>query len=312
LITVLSANPGMDRTYEVEGFRVGAFHHPRRFRVAPGGKGINVARVLRALGHEVTVTGLAGGTTARFVVTQLRREGIGTAFVPIAEESRLCLNIVDATRGTQTRLDEVGPLVTPSEVDRLRHTWRQLLAQSSRVVISGSAPRGVPFDLYGELILAARECGIPCVLDAHDELLRDGVQAGPTVVKPNLAELSHLAGRDLAVPEGVVAAARQLLGYGTRMVLCSLSSDGAIAVTETEGVWRAHVPPVQVVSPVGCGDASVGGYVSACEEGLPTPQCIQWALAAGSACAATFGAGFASRPDIEALVAQVRLEPLTL
>jgi fructose-1-phosphate kinase PfkB-like protein len=132
------------------------------------------------------------------------------------------------------------------------------------------------------------------------------------MVKPNFAELSHLVGRDLAVPEGVVAAARQLLASGTRAVLCSLGGDGAIVVTDTEGAWRALVPPVQVVSPVGCGDASVGGYVSAAEEGLGTTQCIQWALAAGSACAATFGAGFASRPEVEALVPQVRLESLSV
>lgn len=311
MITVLCANPGMDRTYEVEGFRVGAFHHPRRFRVAPGGKGINVARVLKALGHEVTVAGFAGGTTARYIVGHLRREGIGTALVPIAEESRLCLNIVDPTRGTQTRLDEVGPLVTPTEVDRLRDTWRQLLPTSSRVVLSGSAPRGVPFDLYGELILGARQAGVPTVLDAHDELLRDGVLAGPGMVKPNLAEISQLMGRDLTVPDGLVAAARQLLTHGTRLVLCSLSADGALAVS-TEGVWRAWPPPVRVVSPVGCGDASVAGLVSASEEGLELTRCIQWALASGSACAATFGAGFSDRAEVEGLVDQVRLEALEL
>lgn len=311
MITVLCANPGMDRTYEVEGFKVGAFHHPRRFRVAPGGKGINVARVLRSLGHEVTVAGFAGGTTARFIVGHLRREGIATALVPIAEESRLCLNIVDPTRGTQTRLDEVGPLVTPSEVDRLRQAWRQMLLQSSRVVLSGSAPRGVPFDLYGELILMSRQAGLPSVLDAHDELLRDGVMAGPTVVKPNLGELGQLMGRELSVPEGVVAAARQLLNYGTQLVLCSLSADGALAVTSS-GAWRAYTPPVRVVSPVGCGDASVAGFVSASEEGLDLPRRVQWAIAAGSACAATFGAGFARREEIEGLVEQVRLEPLEL
>lgn len=305
MITVLCANAGLDKTYEVEGFQLGAFHHPRRFRTAPGGKGINVARVLRALEQEVVVTGFAGGTIAQFISGSLRREGITPDFVRIAEESRLCINIVDTARKTQTRLDEVGPLVTPSETAQLRRKWDQLMQRSEMAIISGSAPRGVPFDLYGELVLAARKRKVTVILDAHDELLRDGVQAAPTVVKPNLAELSVLFNKELSVPEGVVEAAHELLGLGIRMVICSLGGDGAIIVTPTHGEWRAKAPRVQVVSAVGSGDAMVAGFAAATTRRLPLVDRIRWAVAAGSAGAATFGAGFASRAEVEALVPQV-------
>lgn len=305
MITVLCANAGLDKTYQVEGFQLGAFHHPRRVRTAPGGKGINVARVLRALEQEVVVTGFAGGTVAQFITGHLRREGITPDFVRIAEESRLCINIVDTARKSQTRLDEVGPLITPSEIAQLKRKWDQLMQRSEMAVISGSTPRGVPFDLYGELILAARKRKVTVILDAHDELLRDGVQAAPTVVKPNLAELSVLFGKELTVPDGVVEAARQLLGLGIRMVICSLGGDGAIVVTGTHGEWRARAPQVQVVSPVGSGDAMVAGFAAASAWRLGLVDRIRWAVAAGAAGAATLGAGFASKSEVEALVPQV-------
>lgn len=314
MITVLCANAGLDKTFEVPGFTLGGFHHPRRVQTSPGGKGINVARALRALGHKTVVSGFAGGTVGRTIAKALRREGVTPAFTEIGEESRLCVNIADPKTGKQTRVDEVGPLVTPTEIAKLRMRWRQLIARSSMVIISGSAPRGVPFDLYAELILASRKRDVVTILDAHDEMLRDGVQAAPTVVKPNLAELSTLFEKDLSVPDGVLAASRELLGVGVQMVICSLAAGGAIVTTRDHGEWRAHVPPVQAVSPVGCGDALVAGFASATVEGREFQERIKWGVAAGSACAGTLGAGLADRLQIEGLVPLVRIsrpdEPL--
>ncbi len=311
MITVLCANAGVDKTYEVPGFTVGGFHHPRRLRIAPGGKGINVARVLRALGHEVTVTGFLGGNPGQWVAGQLRREEIIPDFIQTAEDSRLCINVVDPTRKTQTRLDELGPLVTPTEVEALRRKWDRLLQDSAMAVIAGNAPRGVPFDLYGELVLMARGRQVPLVLDAHDELLRDAAPAGPTVLTPNLAELSVLFGGELSVPDGVLQASRQLVQSGTKVVICTLGAEGALIVTPNHGEWRARAPRVDVVSSVGCGDSLVAGFVSASVERRPLPERIRWAVAAGAACAATFGAGFATRAEIEALLPKVAVGPAT-
>ena len=310
MITVLCANAGIDKTFEVEGYRVGGFHHPKRVRTAPGGKGINVARVLRALECEVAVTGFAGGYPAQFIATFLRREGVGLDFVRIAEDSRLCTNVIDTVRKSQTRLDELGPLVTPTEIEHLKRKWDQLLQGSKLAIISGSVPRGVPYDLYAELILIARQRRVPTMLDAHDEMLREAVAAGPTIMKPNLAELSALFGRTLSVPGGVLEASRELVRRGVQMILCSLGADGAIAVTKDHGEWRAMAPKVEAVSAVGSGDAMVAGFAAAFSSRRKVTECIQWAVAAGTACAATFGAGFATMAEVEALVPQVEVEPV--
>lgn len=311
MITVLCANAGLDKTYEVEGFAAGGYHHPRRMRTAPGGKGINVARVLRALGHDVTVTGFAGGTTAQYIAASLRREDITPAFVAIGEESRLCINVIDTLSRLQTRIDEVGPLVTPSEIAQLRRRWEQLLERSEMAVISGSAPRGVPFDLYAELVLMARKRKVTIILDAHDELLRDAVGAGPTVIKPNLAELGGLFRRELTVPAGVVEASRQLVDMGISVVLCSLGSEGAIVVARGHRELWARSPRVEVVNRVGSGDAMVAGFAFAAVQRRPLVECVRWAVAAGAASVTVFGAGFVTRPEVEALVPQVVVEEIT-
>ena len=310
MILVLSCNAAMMRTYEVQRFKVGQFHHASRFDVAAGAKGINVARVLRNLGQEVVVTGFAGGLIGRFIQSDLRKAGIGSDFVQIGEESRLCQTVIDRGRGTETRLDELGPLVSPREVGKLESLWRKLLPEAQIASISGNAARGVPVDLYKSLVEAAHEAGVPLVLDVHDELLREAVPAAPEVMKPNLNELEWLMQRQLSVPDGIVEASQELLAGGTQLVVTSLGSEGAIAVG-AEGHWWAQPPKVEVVNTVGSGDAMVAGLISATVEGHNLPERLQWAVAAGTANATSLGIGRCTRAQVAELVNRTDLTLIT-
>lgn len=310
MILVLSANASIDRTYEVPNLSVGMYHHPRRFRVNPGGKGVNVARVLRRLGHEVTVTGFAGGWTGSALNSLLKADGIRTEFVRIAEESRLCLNFVDTNTRTSTQVDEVGPLVSPGELDQLRRQWLKLLKNVRLVIVAGSAPRGVPTNVYTEFIFTAKEHRLPVILDVREPFLAEAVEAGPLIVKPNLTELAQLAGTELQVPHGVVLASRDLLRQGVKLVLTSLGKQGAIAVTAESGIWWARPPSVDMVSEVGSGDAMVAGLVHASLSKESLQGRLRWAVAAGAANAAKLGAGFCEASEIEPLLEQVRVEAL--
>lgn len=310
MITVLCANAGVDKTYEVENFAVGGFYHPGRTITVPGGKGINVARVLKALGQPLVVTGFAGGNNGRFLTQHLRSSGIRADFVPIGEESRVVISIIDRAQGTQTRVDEVGPLVTPSEVDRLRRKWESLLDRSQLAVIAGSAPRGVSLDLYGELAEIARKKEVALILDAHDELLARALIARPVVITPNLSELQRLVNGQLSVPDGVVEAGKGLVADGINVVITSLGARGAIAVTEKHGTWWARPPKVKVVGTVGSGDALVAGFAAASMERTPFDERLRLAVAAGAANAATFGAGVCTQQEISKLLPEVKLERL--
>ncbi len=309
MILILCCNAAMDRTYRVPNFRPGKFHHTSDFQVVAGGKGVNVARALSILGHKSTVTGFAGGMVGRFIVAELHRLKIRPAFVETAEESRLVQNFIDPVAHTETRVDELGPLASPRELRRLERRWKKLLAEAQIAIIAGSTPRGSPDTLYRDLVTAAKQAGVPVIVDAHDALLAQSIAAAPTIITPNLAELQALAGRQLTVPQGVQQGAGELIQQGIELVLTSLGNVGAIAVAPS-GCWLVEAPEVQVVSSVGSGDAMVAGLVAATVEGLPLTEQLKWAVAAGTANAAVFGMGLPARSSVEDLLADTALTPL--
>ncbi|MEA3403272.1 MAG: 1-phosphofructokinase family hexose kinase [Armatimonadota bacterium] len=310
MITVLCANAGVDKTYEVPNFAAGGYYHPSAASTVAGGKGINVARVLKVLGQSHLVMGFAGGGNGRFINRYLIDEGFNTDFVQVAEESRVTINIIDQAQGTQTRVDELGPLVTPSEVRRLHSTWRRHIQRASLAVIAGSAPRGVNLEVYAELVEAAHQREVPVIVDARDELLARAVPARPTVMAPNLGELQRLVERQLSVPDGVLEAATELVDEGIRVVLVTLGARGAIAVTRSGGVWSARPPEIERLSSVGSGDALVAGFAAASVQRKPFGERLRLGVACGAANAETFGACNVTVERIRELLPEVEIERL--
>jgi len=311
MILVMCANAGIDRTYEVESLKPGGYHVPKRARADAGGKGVNVARGLEVLGEDVFVTGFAGGMSQEFISGRLAQQGIVSVLVPIGDESRMCINIIDRAAQTQTQLDETSPLVTPTEIEQLQRQWRRLLEQAELAIVAGSAPRGVPFHFYADLIRMAKKKQVPVILDARDQLLAQAVAAGPQVIKPNLVELETLMGRGLDIPKGVVAAGQKLLEqHGMRAVIVSLGDEGAIFVTRREGIYRARSPEIEWLSSVGCGDAMVAGFAFASARREPLEERIRWSIAAAATVAGTFGAALESEAVVKALLAEVMIEEL--
>lgn len=305
----MCANAGIDRTYEVKNFSIGQFHNPERFTVVPGGKGVNVARDLSVLGDEVMLMGFAGDMARTLMSEKLGQENVVTDLVPIGEESRVCINIVDPNAGTQTQVDEISPLTTPTEADRLKRAWRRQMKNAELAIISGSAPRGVPHHFYHDLVVTAHHAGVPVMVDARDQLLEYVIDAKPHVITPNRAELQELMQEALTVPEGIVQAGRNLLTEGVKIIACTLGSRGAIFVTGA-GAWWALAPDVESLSPVGCGDALVAGLAHASIRRRPILERIKWAVATGSAAATAFGATLENRELVEELVANIEVNPL--
>jgi tagatose 6-phosphate kinase len=310
LITVLCANAGVDKTYEIANFAAGGYYHPGQVLTVAGGKGINVARVLAMLGQSHRVTGFAGGNNGRFITRQLIEAGSHAELVKIAEESRVTISVIDRVEHTETRVDEVGALVTPGEVGKLTAKWRKLLGSSEMAIISGSAPRGVTKELYAELAQMARQAKVPLILDAHGEMLSRALPSRPMMIKPNLSEMQQLMRAPLTVPDGVVAASRELLDGGLSVVMVTLGARGAIGVTESHGIWWAKPPKVSVVSAVGSGDAFLAGFAAASMERKDFGERMRLATACGAANASSLGAGQITREKVEEILPEVQLERL--
>ncbi|MCX4906618.1 1-phosphofructokinase family hexose kinase [Streptomyces sp. NBC_00878] len=300
MILTVTLNTALDITYRVRGLRPHTSHRVTEVTERPGGKGLNVARVLAALGHEVTATGFAGGATGRAVQEQLTyTPGVVDALVPVAGATRRTIAVADTTTGDTTQLNEPGPSITSAEWSAFKEAYEHLLRSSSAVALCGSLPPGVPVGAYAQLVRAARALAVPVLLDTSGEPLRRGVAARPDVVKPNADELAELTGAH--EPSQATRDARR---RGAHAVVASLGAEGLLARTP-DGDWRA-VPPGPVRgNPTGAGDSVVAGLLSGLVEHLPWPDRLARAVALSAATVLTPVAGEFDRSAYEELVGRV-------
>jgi tagatose 6-phosphate kinase len=277
MIVTVTLNAALDVTYEVEALVPHATHRVLEVRARAGGKGVNVARVLRQLGQETVATGLAGGHTGRLIRADLAASGLRDALVPIGGESRRTLTIVSRRDGGATLLNEPGPKVDAEEWTAFRRRVDALLAAARAVVLAGSLPPGVPSSAYAELVRAAHDRRVAALVDADGEGLRAALAAAPEVVKPNAAELRAATGQD-----DPVLGARALRRAGARAVVASLGPEGLLAVTGA-GSWAAAPPEVVAGNPTGAGDATVAAVAAGLAGGRPWPEILREAVATSAA-----------------------------
>ncbi|MFE9450556.1 1-phosphofructokinase family hexose kinase [Streptomyces sp. NPDC006739] len=300
MILTVTLNTALDITYRVRSLRPHASHRVSDVLERPGGKGLNVARVLAALGHEVTAAGFAGGATGRTVRDRLTdTPRVRDALTPVAGPTRRTIAVVDELTGDTTQLNEPGPQVTPAEWAAFQERYAELLDGASAVALCGSLPPGVPVGAYAGLIRAARTVGVPVLLDTSGEALRRGVAARPDIVKPNAGELAELTGSH--DPARATEDARR---RGARAVVASLGAEGLLAVTP-QGRWHA-APPARVHgNPAGAGDSAVAGLLSGLVERLPWPDRLARAVALSAATVRAPAAGEFDRGTYEQLAGRV-------
>ncbi|MFG2473995.1 1-phosphofructokinase family hexose kinase [Streptomyces fagopyri] len=300
MILTVTLNTAVDITYRVRSLRPHTSHRVTEVTERPGGKGLNVARVLAALGHRVTVTGFAGGATGRSLREQLTGlPALVDALVPVSGPTRRTIAVVDTATGDTTQLNEPGPQITPAEWAAFQETYEHLLRSASAVALCGSLPPGVPVGAYAGLIRAARATAVPVLLDTSGEPLRRGVAARPDIVKPNADELAELTGS-----HEPLQATRDARRRGAHAVVASLGDQGLLAHTP-EGLWRATPPRRVHGNPTGAGDSAVAGLLSGLVEHLPWPERLARASALATATVLAPVAGEFDRGAYEELLGRV-------
>lgn len=316
MIVVVSLNPALDITHRVDHADWAGVNRPADVHVRPGGKGVNVARVLNALGADVLLTGLAGGASGGSLRAGLTARGIDAVMTEIAGETRRTFAVVDSGRGETALFNEPGPPVTPEEYARFRAMLQAQLAGAAAVVLSGSLPPGMPASTYADLIALAADAGVPALLDTSGEALMLGAAAGPEIVKPNLAELHALTDRaGSADPAGswccspVAAAAGHadsLRVTGASAVVVTLGSDGLLALTPEES-WHARPQYVSGGNPTGAGDATAAGLAHGLATGRPWRDRVTHAAALGAAAVTAPVAGELDLSDYHQALAGVQV-----
>ncbi|SMQ17192.1 tagatose 6-phosphate kinase [Streptomyces sp. Ag82_O1-12] len=300
MILTVTLNTALDITYRVRSLRPHASNRVSEVTERPGGKGVNVARVLAALGHEVTVTGFTGGATGRVVREKLAAvPGVVDALVPVSGATRRTVAVADGLTGDTTQLNEPGPTITPSEWSSFQEAYEDLLPGASAVALCGSLPPGVPVGAYAGLIRTARSFAVPVLLDTSGEPLRRGVAARPDIIKPNADELADLTGS-----HDPLRATQDARRRGAGAVVASLGPEGLLALTR-DGRWRATPPARTRGNPTGAGDAAVAGLLSGLVDRLPWPVRLTRATALSAATVLAPAAGEFDRATYEELLGRV-------
>lgn len=306
MITTVTLNAAIDKTYFLPTVEMGHVHRVQQMYSEPGGKGINVAKVLHTLGHDVTAAGFLGGFNGKYVADRLERMGIRPQFTTVKEETRLCLNFVDEARGRQTEILEAGPRITKDEWAQLQARIDSLAAKSEFVVFSGSLPQGLPADTYAQLIRHAHRYDAKAILDTSGPPLAKSLAAKPFMVKPNREELAAFMGTEVISERDILEVMGEWRALGIPLVVVSLGDEGAF-VSYRDTIFKATPPSVKAVNPVGCGDTLVAGIVAGFMRGLDIEETMCLATAAAAVNATVPQAGYVTVDEVNALKPQVKI-----
>lgn len=284
----ITFNPAVDSTYWLGELVVGGTNRVRRLRRTAAGKGVNVARILRTLGHDVVATGYLGGGNGAFIESLLDAEGVEPRFVWLAEgESRACNTIIDEATGSTTEFLEPGPTVPAADLDRFIDRLEALLPGVEAVVIAGSVCGGITPDFIADVMRRVRVHSRRVFVDASGDTLRLMTAEGPDLVKPNEKEMEMLMGGPASLDEQVTFVRRELIGRQLPedgVVLLSRGPGGAALIAE-DYLLVAQAPSLRPVNTVGCGDALLAGFVGSWLAGEGDVASLRHAVACGSAAA---------------------------
>lgn len=284
MVVTVTLNPAIDKTCKAERLTRGSVNRMDKVQQIAGGKGVNVAKVLRQFGYPVKAIGFLAGSGGRFIEETLSKMGAVCDFTYVDGETRTSTNIIEKD-GTVTEILEPGFGVTLAQAETFAEAFDEKIKGAQVVVFSGSVPVGMPKDIYKRLILIAKKRGCKTFLDTSTEALMEGVEALPYFIKPNLAELEWYAGKELKDTSAVLECAREFIEKGISKVIVTLGKDGLLAVEEERFLYqRAY--DVDVKNTVGCGDTVVASYVMSELEGEAFDMAVERAGKMAAAAAA--------------------------
>jgi len=308
VILVINLNASVDKRYKMKDLIKGEVMRAAEVDNTPGGKGIHVANVATILGEDCIATGYLGGKSGEFISEKLQDYGIKQDFVQVAGETRSCLAIITES-GAQTEILEPGPTVTQEEQEAFLAKYQELLSKATVVAASGSMPKGLPGDFYGQLINLARKAGKPFLLDTSGEALIQGIKAQPYFVKPNNDEIKVLVGAELRSDEDIVHVLQKFMEDGIKLPVISLGAQGSMA-GYNQHVYKITVPKIQCKNPVGSGDSFVAGIAVGIERGMAIEDVLSLGAACGTANAMEDESGFVRKEVVEELFPQIKIQQI--
>lgn len=303
MILCVTPNPAIDRTLHVNSLHTGEVHRADKVLAVAGGKGLNVARTIQALGGEPLCMGLIGGHTGNLFEELAQHEGLSAHWTRVKNETRTCIILVEDVKDA-TVINDPGANVTAEECEIFVHDIWQQAEPHQLVCISGSLPPGFSLDIFEALLRGLVKKGKSVWVDTSGTALKTALKLNGLNIKVNAAELSDALGMKISNADQAIFACRQLLNDGISSAVVTLGKDGAVLAAPS-GTWTAYPPVIKVVSSVGSGDAFLGGLAVALDRGHPLATALQHGVAAGAANALHFGGGKVDREEFKKLFDEI-------
>lgn len=305
MITTVCMNPSFDKTASVDTLATGGLNRLRDVRVDVGGKGVNVAVVLKRLGVPVSCVGCLGERGRESFLQMIRQEGVSFDYLPMPGEVRTNLKLLDNSTRAITEFNEPGISMDSAQLEDFLTLLGEKAGESEYVVLSGRLPEGCAEATYQRCLKTLE--GKKCVLDCAGETLLHGIKERPFLIKPNLPEIEGIMKKELRTLRGLRDAALFLIEYGAQNVIISMGKYGAMLVSRTD-TFFAPALMVEARSTVGAGDAMIGGVLAGLSRGESLAESFRWGVAAGAASVMTDGTQLLRRPDFEALLPKVTVQ----
>ena len=312
MIYTVTFNPSLDYVISVNEFETGKMNRIQSEVLFPGGKGINVSIVLAELGVENTALGFVAGFTGEELKQNLKDRGILTDFIPVENGfTRINIkmrtqNLMDAEADLylkqETEINGQGPVVSEDDLSKLLEKIKAMVAEDV-LIVSGSVSKGVPQNIYADIVKLCNEKNVRVIVDASSALLWNALEYHPFLIKPNHHELGDIFNRDIQSYEEVVFYAKELQNRGARNVLVSMGKDGAVLVAEDGQIYESKAPEGQVLNSVGAGDSMVAGFIADYLVTNDYDKALKLGICAGSATA--FSEGLADKEKIQEILAQI-------
>lgn len=309
MIATVTLNPAVDKTVTLPGFLVDKVNRVQDIRLDPGGKGINVSKVVHSLGEETRVFGIVGGHAGSMIETALQTDGISCMLSYATHETRTNLKIVDPDSGTNTDINEAGHPVTEKLLEDVWEKLRSTVSAGDVVVLAGKNPPGVDRDLLLFWTRQLRVLGVTVAADTVGEPMKRIMTAPPHMIKPNLEEFSELVETKIETERELVKHLSKVVGAGVKLAVVSMGSDGAI-FCDGDQMLRGKAPRVPVLSTVGAGDSMMAAMACGCRKQMSLEELAAFALAVSAAKVSCPGSAPPQMEQVMSLLKDIAIEKI--
>ncbi|WP_273334287.1 1-phosphofructokinase family hexose kinase [Dictyoglomus turgidum] len=279
MILIVNINPSLDVIFYTKGFHKSKVNRSYKEEIVPGGKGINVAKTLKAFGEEVKVIGFCGGSTGIILKEELKKRNIDYELVEIKGKTRFAIGIKEDKKKEFTVLNGSGDKINEEEWNSFFKIFKENLENAKIVIISGSIPPETPIEIYALMLKEIKNPKILRVLDARDNVLKEALKESPDIVKPNKEEMENLLSKKLKNKNDYIYAIRYLRSFNIKYPLISLRKKGALIGIE-EGIYKATLPPNDGIQ-WGTGDSFLAGFIFGLKNYQDPFEAIKLACASG-------------------------------